>query len=80
MKNNKIPIFWSKGLPATNHNGSFSTDGFNLYSYKKIIGVTEGNQKILYEYNSRTNNFISQTTSTHVSLAASHADLVLIPD
>lgn len=80
MKNDQIPICWANNTPAKNHNGTFSTDGLNLYSYQKIIGVTEGNQKILYEYNSKTNNFISQTTSTHVRLAASHANLLLIPD
>ena len=73
-----IPNFWKSNTPATSNTGSYHTDGKNLYSYSKLIGVTDGQSKILFDYSG--NNFISQTTSTHVGYARKWADNIIPPE
>lgn len=40
LTNNLVAESWSNGKPAKNHRGNFTTDGFFLFSYKMLIGIT----------------------------------------
>ena len=75
--NKDIPKLWKDNLPAKSNTGAYHTDGKTLYSYSKVIGVTSGPSKILFDYSG--NNFISQTTSTHVGIAKHWADNIVSP-
>jgi hypothetical protein len=75
--NKEIPKLWKDNLSAESNTGSYHTDGSTLYSYSKIIGVTTGHSKILFDYSG--NNFISQTTSMHVGYARQWADNIISP-
>ena len=56
---------------------SLRTDGSNLYSYNLRIGITgPDGEKILFSFDKGGGKFVSQTTSTHVGLAARHADTI----
>jgi YD repeat-containing protein len=80
LSNRLIPEQWKLGKPAQNHNKSYHTDGNNLYSYNLLIGTTTPTgTKIAYDYTSKSNNFISQTTTQHVSFAKPNADYFLDP-
>ena len=48
--------------------GHVYTDGQDLFSYGLKIGETRGAQKVVFNY-TRSGQFESQTTSTHVRLA-----------
>jgi len=79
--NPMIPRYWYHNQAAHSNNKQYSTDGGNLYSYRKLIGITLDNgDKILLEYTSPAGFGISQTTSCHVSRARLHADVVMNPD
>jgi len=79
--NSNVPRLWENNLPAHSSNKQYSTDGQNLYSYRKLIGITLNNgDKVLLDYTSPAGYGISQTTSCHVSRARLHADVVMNPD
>jgi len=78
-RNDEVVNCWVDGTSATNHRGSFTTDGIHLWSYKLLIGDTclETKKKVLREYVAKTKwGFKSQTTSCHVGLARKHADVI----
>ena len=79
--NSNVPRYWSRSQAAHSNNKQYSTDGGNLYSYRKLIGITLNNgDKVLLEYTSPAGFGISVTTSCHVSKARLHADVVMNPD
>jgi hypothetical protein len=79
--NSNVPRYWSRSQAAHSNNKQYSTDGGNLYSYRKLIGITLDNgDKVLLEYTSPAGFGISVTTSCHVSKARLHADVVMNPD
>ena len=80
MKNNLIPYFWKNNISAKNYTKTFHTDGLKLYSYNQLIGFTHNGSKILYDYTSKSNCFISSTTSTHVGYAKFYSDQIVHPD
>ncbi len=56
------------------------TDGYRLYSFNLIIGYTDGDgRKIVTDYTKDGGAYYSMTTSHHVGLAKSVADIVLKP-
>ena len=67
--NEHVAIRWFRNQSATNHGGTMSTDGNDLYSYSLLIGfTTEQGTKILLDYTARAGHFQSMTTSTkHIS-------------
>ena len=79
--NSGVAEGWSRGTACRNGNGSFSTDGRNLFSYSQKIGFTSPDgRKVLVEYTAATGHFISQTTSgKHISPARRVADEVMHP-
>lgn len=84
MRNCDVAEAWSVGCMA--HSGRMSTDGFNLFSYNLLIGVTrvesnpivKANIKVALDYTA-PQHFVSQTTSCHVGLAKRVADRVEEP-
>ena len=77
--NNKdVAKLWSKqSRPASNHNGSFRSDGMRLYSYNLLIGeTTENGNKEIYDYTA-SGKFYSITTSRHVGYGKYYADIVV---
>ncbi len=79
--NPNIPRRWSSSQAAYSSNKQYSTDGANLYSYNKLIGITLDNgDKVLLDYTSPAGFDISMTTSRHVGHARPHADIVMNPD
>ena len=79
MKNSEIPKLWKENIPAKNYTNTFHTDGYDLYSYNKLIGTTHNGLKLLYNYTSSSGCFISQTTSTHVGMARDYCDQLVHP-
>ena len=79
--NENVAIKWFRNQSATNHGGSMSTDGCDLYSYNLLIGfTTEQGTKILLDYTSKTGHFRSMTTSTkHISPTRRVAHEVMSP-
>ena len=80
--NNNVAVNWYRNIESQSHNGQFSTDGQNLYSYRKLVGITLANgDKVALNYMSRGGGcYISNTTSQHVSLASRSADLIMNPE
>ena len=79
--NSNIPRRWTRNQPARSHNGQYSTDGQNLYSYNKRIGLTLHNgDKVLLDYTAPSGWMISVTTSNHVGKARRYADAIMNPD
>ena len=76
--NENIAYYWVKGQAARNGNGSYTTNGKNLFSYNLMIGDTSPDgEKILFDYTAGTHlGFRSQTTSCHVGKARLSADLI----
>ena len=71
---------WTQGNKARTKNRSLSTDGTYLMSYGKLIGLRlKSGYTIVGDYTARTNYFSSQTTSTHVGLAAVYANALWHP-
>lgn len=76
--NSSIPSYWTRNQPARSHNGQYKTDGQNLYSYRKVIGITLNNgDKVLLDYTAPAGAYISQTTSNHVGKARGYCDVVM---
>ena len=71
---------WVKGNRANTPNGSLSTNGRELYSYRLAIGVKLDGSPVVLDYTAPAGHFMSQTTSTHVRLAARSANDVMHPD
>ena len=80
--NNNVAVNWACGIESQSHNGQFSTDGRNLFSYNQLIGITLANgDKVALNYMSRGGgHYISNTTSQHVSKASIHATQTMNPD
>ena len=80
--NRNVATNWACNIPVRSHNGQFSTDGQNLYSYQKLIGVTlsDGTKIALNYMRYGGGHYISQTTSTHVSMASGVAHQVMHPE
>lgn len=76
--NENIPYYWSINVEATNYNGSFYTDGKDIFSYNLLIGKTESNKKLVYDYTARGLGFVSKTTSKHVSASKNFANIILV--
>lgn len=74
VTNKEIPALWTAGIPARSGNGQFSTDGKTLFSYNMPIGKTISDRKVFCKYNSKSDNFVSATTSQHVGLTLRHID------
>ncbi len=73
MKNQDVVRAWRAGRSAASKN--LSTDGKSLFSYRLEIGRTEEKGwKVVLNY--RSPNFVSMTTSQHVSLASRYAQEV----
>tara|TARA_R110002020_G_scaffold360764_1_gene573525 strand:+ start:403 stop:678 length:276 start_codon:yes stop_codon:yes gene_type:complete len=77
--NKNVPYYWYHSRSAKSGNGQYSTDGDKLRSYNKVIGITEGGQKILLEYTAK-GEYISQTTSQHVGKARQYCDQSMHPE
>ena len=71
---------WVKGNRANTSNGSLSTNGKELYSYRLTIGVKLAGSPVVLDYTAPAGHFHSQTTSTHVRFAARSANDVMHPD
>jgi len=70
---------WIDGRDARNHRGTLtSTDG-RLKSYDEVIGVNMGGTCIIREATARGGQYYSQTTSCHVGIARSKANIVWHP-
>ena len=79
--NSNIPRLWGVNQSAHSSSKQYSTDGQNLYSYRKLIGITLRNgDKVLLDYTSPAGYGISMTTSQHVGKARQYADVVMNPD
>ena len=79
VRNHLVPSYWAEGKPASNHRGSFTTDGKRLFSYSLLIGDTceKTGAKILRDYTAGgRHGFQSMTTSCHVGRARVAADIV----
>ena len=70
---------WANGQAAHSSNRALSTDGQGLFSYGLKIGARAGNTCVVADYTAATGSFQTQTTSCHVGLAKSVADLVMHP-
>ena len=79
VRNHLVPQYWAEGKAVSNHNGSFTTDGKQLFSYGLLIGDTceKTGSKVLREYTAG-GKWGSQfaTTSTHVGRARLSADII----
>ena len=71
---------WVKGNRANTSNGSLSTNGKELYRYNLTIGVKLAGSPVGLDYTAPAGHYRSQTTSTHVRLAARSANDVMHPD
>ena len=78
LKNHEVARLWSQqSRPAKNHNGSFRSDGMNLYSYNLLIGeTTSRGEKLIYDYTAN-GDFYSITTSRHVGYGKYYADIIV---
>jgi hypothetical protein len=73
---------WTQGNKARTKNRSLSTDGTYLMSYGKLIGLRlKSGYTIVGNYTAKAKGsyFSSQTTSTHVGLAAVYANALWHP-
>ena len=78
IRNEDVVRAWTQGQSAKA--GNLWTDGENLYSYSLVIGKNKGGESIVFDYTSRGGAYYSNTTSTHVGLAARHADQLMNVD
>ena len=73
--NHSVALNWKEGNPSKSWTTNFSTDGNYLFSYNLMIGYTNpSGVKVSLEYNAPNHNFVSMTTSSHVSLANNVSD------
>ncbi len=79
--NGGVAKAWGNNDAARSNNGNYHTDGRKLFSYTTMIGYTsDEGQKVLLEYTSRTDNFLSMTTSCkHIPPARRYATTTLNP-
>jgi hypothetical protein len=78
MKTEDVVRAWLDRKSKRTSNGSISTDGIRLFSYKLEIGrYDSSDDKFVIWYYKAPNQFISTTTSKHVSLTISVANQVL---
>lgn len=77
-KNIDVVKAWSRGYPASSHNGNFRTDGMGLWSYNLMIGATVAGEKVLALYRA-SGEYKSQTTSQHVGRAQAYSDKAIHP-
>ena len=78
IRNEDVVKCSKNGYKAQNKN--MTTDGNNLFSYRLKIGYTDNKgQKVALDYTAPTGNFYSRTTSNHVSLAKSFAEVTEDP-
>lgn len=75
--NHEVVKAWKRGEALRSSNGNLRSDGYNLYSYQMKIGTRVNGYLLVL--NVRGQYRYSQTTSQHVSLAASVADKVVTP-
>jgi hypothetical protein len=66
MTNEQVVRAWAAGGRASNGRGSLTTDGTRLLSYDLVIGDSRLGQVFNY---TKSGEYYSQTTSTHVGLA-----------
>ena len=79
--NENIAYYWSKGQPAKNGKGCYTTDGHDLYSYALKIGTkNDQGDTVLFNYTSGGMGYYSQTTSCHVGKARQHANWIQVND
>ena len=78
IRNEDVVRAWTRGQEA--RAGNLWTDGESLYSYSLVIGKNKGGESIVFDYTSRGGAYYSQTTSTHVGLAAKQADQLMNVD
>ena len=79
VRNHHVPEYCAEGKAVSNHNGSFRTDGKQLFSYGLLIGDTceKTGSKVLREYTAGGKwGFQSMTTSCHVGKARCSADII----
>ena len=79
--NENVAINWYRNTASTNHGGTMSTNGKDLYSYNLLIGfTTQQGVKILLDYTAGAGHFQSMTTSTkHISPTRAIADEIMNP-
>jgi len=77
VRNEVVVRRWAAGTEASNHQGSFRTDGKRLFSYELQIGDTTDGIKVLRDYSAKgRHGFKSMTTSQHVGKARMWADII----
>lgn len=81
VKNSSVAARWANGMAASNHKGTYTTDGRNLWSYSLLIGTTdEKGRKVLRDYTASAGHFRSMTTSTkHIAPARGCCDIMINP-
>jgi len=80
MRKDEVIDRWSRGVAGKTGNNSLSTDGVSLFSYNLRIGYRSlSGSMIVGNYTSKGGSYYSQTTSTHVGLAARSAHYVMHP-
>jgi hypothetical protein len=79
MKNSQVVKAFAAGRPAAG--GNLRTDGKNLWSYQlKIAALTPKGKVVVGDFTAPGGDFHSVTTSRHVSLTKTVADLVMLPE
>ena len=77
MNNQDIIDAWIASKSAFRKSKALSTDGVHLFSYSLPIGYTnKQGKKVVWDYTATGGNYRSQTTSTHVGLAKTKAELI----
>ena len=80
MTNLAVITAWESGEKAKS--GNLRTDGYNLYSYRLLIGVTgpsgEPFDKYIRNATAKGKDFFSQITSNHVGIAVNNTGAKLL--
>ena len=80
MNNLAVIKAWEAGEKAKS--GNLSTDGYNLYSYRLLIGVTgpagEPFDKYIRNATAKGSDYFSKTTSQHVGMAVNNTGAKLL--
>ena len=79
VNNTKVVQAWINGEDARNHRETFTSSNGRLKSYDEVIGVNMGGTCIVRDATARGGQFYSQTTSCHVGMARSKANIVWHP-
>ena len=70
MKNNNVIESFFMNRPAKSGNKNLTTDGTRLYSYNlEIARVDQDGGYVIFDYTAKSDAFVSNTTSQHVSSA-----------